>query len=398
MRIGFVTTEYITGTYFSGGLANYVYRVSKALVSLGHEVHVICLSDLNEGKRDHEGIQVHPLTTSQLEKWLNRLSRRRLRRTAHWVDFSCQAYFKIKELHAQSPFDILQFSNTRACGLVTSLLLGVPYVVRISCYRPIWNELSQEERNLDARVAEWLEWLQLRLSSHVYAPSHLLKKILEEQAGIHDVQVIRPPFFVESPQFETSIFDRYLNGKAYLLFFGRFQLHKGFHVLARALPKVLQAFPDLYVAMVGLDAATPVAPSMKEYALSLCGEHAQRLIFIDQTPHEKLYPIIAGAKLVVLPSLIDNVPNTCLEAMALGRPVIGTRGASFDEVITDGETGFLVPVGDPDALAAKIIEAMTHPNSEAIGVAARQRVQEFVPERTVRELVGYYDAVLNEKV
>ena len=92
MRIGFVSTEYVTGTYFSGGLANYVYRVSGALVSLGHEVHVICLSDSNEGKQDHDGIHVHLLTTGRLEKWVQRLSRRRLERTAHWVDFSLQAY------------------------------------------------------------------------------------------------------------------------------------------------------------------------------------------------------------------------------------------------------------------------------------------------------------------
>ena len=180
-----------------------------------------------------------------------------------------------------------------------------------------------------------------------------------------------------------------------MLFFGRFQLHKGFHILAQALPQVLETHQDCYVAMVGLDTKTSIAPSMKEYARSLAGDNADRLIFLDQTRHGQLYPIIAGARLVVLPSLIDNLPNTCLEAMALGRPVIGTRGASFDEVIIDGETGFLVPPGDVKALATKINEAWTHAQLDEIGRAAQRRVEDFAPERTVGDLVRYYNDILN---
>ena len=47
---------------------------------------------------------------------------------------------------------------------------------------------------------------------------------------------------------------------------------------------------------------------------------------LDKLPHRQLYPVIAGARLVVLPSLIENLPNAGLEAMALGRAVIGTAG------------------------------------------------------------------------
>ncbi len=70
---------------------------------------------------------------------------------------------------------------------------------------------------------------------------------------------------------------------------------------------------------------------------------ASRLVLIDNLPHRQLYPIIAAARLVVLPSLVDNLPNACLEAMGLGTAVIGTTGASFEELITDGVNGFLVP-------------------------------------------------------
>ncbi|GAB1545554.1 hypothetical protein NUACC21_82300 [Scytonema sp. NUACC21] len=393
MRIGFVTPEYVTENYFSGGLANYVHRVSKALVSLGHEVHVITLSDNNQAEFDCEGVQIHRIVVGKLHKRLNKLSRSRISTTARWLDFSLQAYRKLKQLNTQKPFDIVQFPNSRACGLVPSLLLRIPYVTRISCYRPVWNEQAGLKRNLDAKATEWLEWLQLRFSKHIYAPSYTLQKMLAQEARILNVQVIRTPFYLETTEWDTSIYDASLKDKNYILFFGRFQLHKGFHILAQALPQVLKQYPDCHVVFVGLDMPSALAPSMKEYARSLCNQYVQRLIFLGQTPHTQLYPIITGAKLVVLPSLIDNLPNACLEAMALGKPVIGTIGASFDELIVDGKTGFLVPVGDVEALAKKIIEAWTHPKLYEIGQSAQYKIQEFSIEQTVQELLNYYKTI-----
>jgi glycosyltransferase involved in cell wall biosynthesis len=395
MRIAFITTEYVTEDYYSGGLANYVHRVAKALVSLGHEVHVVTLSQNEEESFMHDGISVYRVNSTRTEKLLNRLTRCRVRGTAHWLGYSVRAYTKLKEVHKKKPFDMLQIPNSRGCGLVASLLLPIPYAVRISCYRPVWNELGRMKRNLDTRATEWLEFLQLLLSRHIYAPSDLLRGMLANRALIRNVRVIRTPFYMETAEFDTFHFDRHLKGKDYLLFFGRFQLHKGFHILAKAMPTVFKSNPNLHGAFVGLDCKTAIAASMKTYALSMCREFADRLVFIDQIPHRQLYPIIAGARLVVLPSLVDNLPNACLEAMALGRPVVATAGASFEELIIDGETGFLMPAGNVRATAAKINEAWMHPDLNDIGLAAKRKVQELALERTIRELLVYYESIIN---
>ncbi len=395
LRIVFVTTEYITEQYFSGGLANYIHRVAKALVSLGHEVHVISHSKSVQTEFEHQGVQVHRLNGGKLHKWLNRLTRKRISGTMKRLDFSIQAYLRLRQLNKQKSLDIVQFPSYRACGLVSRLLLRVPQVTRISSYRPVWNERAGKNRNLDARITEWLEWFQLRLSQHIYAPSYTLQKMLAQQAQISNVIVIRTPFYLETMEWDTSIYNACLKDKKYLLFFGRFELHKGFHILVQALPQVLKRHPDCHAAFVGLDMRSHLAPSMKEYAQSVCHEYVDRLTFIGQTPHTQLYPIITGAKLVVLPSLIDNFPNACLEAMALGKPVIGTIGASFDELITDGETGFLVPPDNVDALTARINEVWEHPKLDESGQAARNKILEFSPARTVQDLLEYYKEILS---
>ena len=399
LHIAVITVEFVTEKYFSGGVANQFYRIFKTFASWGHQVHIFTLSEQNDDFFDYDGLQVHRIKVEQnsspFQRWMNRITRYRFMYTTQMLDFSIQAYRKLKQLHKQQPFDIVHFTNLYCGGLATSLLMSIPYVVMIASYRQAWNKQAGLNRNLDMRTLELLEWLQYRISPHVYGPSYALKRILEEDAKISNVKVIRTPIYLETRDLDASIYDKYLKGKKYLLFFGRYQLHKGFHVLAQALPQILKVHPDLQAAFVGLDLPSKLASSMKKYALSLCSDYSERLIFLSQLPHTQLYPIIVGARIVVLPSLIDNMPNTLMESLALGKPVIGTVGASFDELITDGENGFLVPIGDVDALANKIIEVWTRPDLEVIGQAAKRKAEEISPERTVQELLKYYEEIIN---
>ena len=394
MRIAFITPEFVTEPYFSGGLANYIYRVTRALASMGHDVHVITLSSIDGDEFSKNGVCIHRVKVKSVSLWYQRLTRGRLNRTGNCLKFSYLAYRKLQQLHREKPFELIQSPNYKACGLFGRLLLRVPHVTRISSFRPAWNELSGVRRNLDAKAMEWLERQHLRLCRHIYAPSFTLQRMLHEKTPVKGVEVIRSPFFMETPHQDTSVYEEHLRGKDYLLFFGRLQMHKGIHILGQALPSVFECCPNLYAAFVGLDSGSPLGPSMREYIRSLAGENAERLVFIDQTPHAQLYPIISRARLVVLPSLIDNLPNTCLEAMALGKPIVGTIGASFDEVLEDGKTGFLVRVGDKDALAEKIVSAWHHPNLNQIGEAARCRIEDFTPQRTVKALVQYYERIV----
>ena len=134
---------------------------------------------------------------------------------------------------------------------------------------------------------------------------------------------------------------------------------------------------------------------MADYARVQCGSFAERLVLLEKLQHRQLYPVIAGAHLVVLPSLIENLPNAGLEAMGLGKAVIGTVGTGFDELISEGATGFFVSPNNPEALAEKIISVWTHPKLGEMGAAARQKTLEFSPEKTVETLLAYYREILH---
>lgn len=106
--------------------------------------------------------------------------------------------------------------------------------------------------------------------------------------------------------------------------------------------------------------------------------------------------ILARSSLFVLPSKTEGISLTLLEAMACGLPVVATRAGGNGEVVQDGQTGWLVPVGDPEQLASAIQRLRRDPSeARRFGAAGRARVEsEFNVVRMVREYEALYEEVL----
>ena len=98
----------------------------------------------------------------------------------------------------------------------------------------------------------------------------------------------------------------------------------------------------------------------------------------------------------VLPSLAEGISNTILEAMATGLPVVATNVGGNSEILLDGITGFLVPRGNPGALAAAIRRYVDDPELCRIhGADARNRCEtEFSIGAMVRNYQNLYDELL----
>lgn len=107
----------------------------------------------------------------------------------------------------------------------------------------------------------------------------------------------------------------------------------------------------------------------------------------------------AAADVFCLPSWWEAMPLSVLEAMASGLPVVATDVGDVRRIVVDGETGLVVPVRSPDVLAQALRKVLTDPRAAvAMGQAGRRRVEEaFSSERTHRELVAIYAAVLGNR-
>jgi glycosyltransferase involved in cell wall biosynthesis len=138
---------------------------------------------------------------------------------------------------------------------------------------------------------------------------------------------------------------------------GRLQPEKGFDVLVRA----VASLPGVTAAVLG---EGPARPSLTALAAELGA--ADRLLLPGWDPEPR--PRIASFDVFVLSSRLESFPLVVLEAMLAGTPVVASDVGSVAEAVVDGETGLLVPPGDPEALAAAIRRVLEEP-----GLADRLR-------------------------
>ena len=107
--------------------------------------------------------------------------------------------------------------------------------------------------------------------------------------------------------------------------------------------------------------------------------------------------LMQNMDIFVLPSLAEGISNTILEAMASGLPIVATDVGGNGELVEQGRTGFLVPQGDPAALAAAISRYIDDPAMRVEhGAAARVRCEtRFSLEAMVSNYLRFYDNLLN---
>jgi phosphatidylinositol alpha-mannosyltransferase len=138
-----------------------------------------------------------------------------------------------------------------------------------------------------------------------------------------------------------------------LLFVGRLDRRKGFPVAVEAFRLLVERHPDIRLIVAGDGKERAAAARLKPPV-------RDRVTMLGTVPRDQLPRYFAACDLLVAPSLSgESFGYVLLEAMAAGLPVVASRIPGYDEVVRDGREGFLVPSGDPRAVAdaaAKVID------------------------------------------
>ena len=110
--------------------------------------------------------------------------------------------------------------------------------------------------------------------------------------------------------------------------------------------------------------------------------------------------LLPAFDIFIQPSHHEGLPNTVLEAMAAGLPVVATSVGGTPELVVNGETGLLVPSRDSDALAGAITELLEQPEvRDSLGQAGQERVKlHFSVDEMVRKIEQLYEQLLAEKM
>ncbi len=369
------------GEITNGGTCMYWRRVTGALKEFGHTPIVLSL-----GRRDRhyvedgvEVIFVHDDYRHYNIKVIDLIRNILYRGKA--------VNKKIEELSQERKIDIIQYSSITSLSI--SYFGKIPAVMRLSSYTKLYYRNYQKE---ETDIYAFCERLAAKRCNAVFAPSNAHAEAFA--ADIHrKVSVIETPFWNECETTDDSVYREKLDGKKYFLFYGRLNETKGILVISEILEQFLKLNPEYYFVCCGIDQGNDYKRILQESA----GRYQDRIIQMKALQHKLLYPLIQHADFVIFPSLSENFSNACMEAMYFERVVIGTDGASYEQLIDDGKSGLLCIPGDANSLLEKMNEAAAMSELEKVqmGKNARKRIDRLTPEISVNKLLRYYQYVID---
>lgn len=372
------------GKIFKSGSNVYLRRVTGALKELGHTPII-----LSSGTRDlhymENGVEVFFVRYPYIQPEAGKLEL-----LFSMLHKSLVVNKKITELVQERQIDIIQFLPVH--GLSSCYYGKTPAVMRLSIYSKVYKDYRDNKAEIAIRA--FLERMAVKRCNAVFAPSNVIANAFSKDTH-RRVLLIESPFWDESGVCDDSVYREKLSGKKYCLYFGRVAVDKGILIIAEVLQRFLQLNPEYYFVCCG-SAVSVHGEDSVHILRNAVDRYKRRFIYIKTLPHALLYPIIQHADFVIFPSLVDNLPNACIEAMHFGKVVIGTDGASFEQLIVDGKNGLLCKPNDAEGLLEKMNEAaaMSELKKEEIGKGARKRIDKLAPEFTVKKLLRFYQYII----
>jgi glycosyltransferase involved in cell wall biosynthesis len=388
------------GNPHSGGQGVYTRYLARELVELGH--HVTVFAGQPWPVLD-EGVDFIPVPSLDLYRDPDPFRIPWPREFRSWIDVAefglmCTAGFPEpltfswrvrKELaRRKGQFDVVHDNQCFGRGLLDVMADGWPLLATL--HHPITVDRSLDlshARTLRRRVAlrRWYGFLgmQMRVARQVpriVTVSESSKRDIVDQMGIKPSQLGVVPVGVDHTRFRPL--------PATVRRPARIMTTASADVPLKGLVPLLEA-----VAKLRTERVVELVVVGKPRPESRVGETIDRLgladsvEFVSGVSDQRIVDLYAEATVAVVPSLYEGFSLPAVEAMACGVPLVATTGGALPEVVgRDGETGLLVPPGDPSALAVALGRVLDDPSLRArLSAAGRHRVLERFTWRACAE-------------
>lgn len=421
MNIVFVTTELAALNNSAGGLASFTANMAKIFAEKGHHVSIVLSRTKEENIIFENDIDVIPLYVP-MKKWIqidkfsklvckfNRKFDKRneddIRRTIMNLYKGGQVKKVIQRLHKNEKIDIIHYCNHGAFSRLSKK--EIPYVVRISGFGNICKgganipDGSINYKDNPLLLQDKLERRAIKKAKYVVTPSYLLSGIVKENFGL-DAMVIESPFVLRLQEWDYSVCEKYcLDKKKYIIHYGSLRYAKGTHIVAQLVKQLLCSYPDIHMVLAGNneDLIDENGNKIKavEYVKKSAGKFSNRVIYVGRLVREQLYPLIQNAELCLLPSRIENLSNACIEAMAMGKIVVATNGASYEQLIDDYVNGFLCERDNADSFLNTINQALNMSIEEKTRMKEKavKTVERLNPEKIYERYLEFYEKVIRD--
>jgi glycosyltransferase involved in cell wall biosynthesis len=395
MRLLIVTREYPDVTPYSGGIGSAYAVLAPELVSQGHEVHVLAITDGDPGDREIQGVYFHlvrsatpPSALHVLDEtlWARKVDRalRRLGRfdaivTAEW-GAECVAY-AMRRKRDHGPLVVML---TSSLAQLRQLMPGIHTTPSVRLRRAVQQRLEHAQaKRADGILAltdAILSWAR-RLWDIESLPTTIAPNLLNvDRVRTLSLESELPAGW---PQDRGPV----------VAFSGRLEVRKGVHVLTEAMDTVWNEHPDAQLVLMGRDSGYGDG-MMSDHIRKLAGKRADHLHLLGNQPSGTLFAGLRAADVVALPSIWENFAGAALETMAVGTCPVVTWGCGFQEFIRDGQDGLLVPPNDPPALSGTLTRLLSDQDlRERLGASAATSAEKYDAPVVTRQYVEFFEQI-----
>lgn len=355
---------------FSGGVEKHMYELSRELVKQGVDVTIITARI--EGTPEYEeidGVKVHRVPCMEIK--VPGLY-------PPPMIVSPVFYGYLKRLDRQYNFDVIHLQNRFFVDFdmasIYSKLHGKPFMMTIHNARPVGISLPI---TILGSLYDWLigRW-PFAMADRIIAVSEWVKyDIAKYMINKDKIIPVHNGINVNSftPQGRTNVRNKYgIGNKPMLLFVGRVITQKGLDYLIDAMPLILEKHPDTKLLLIGRgNLLDHLKGKVKDMKLE------DSVLFSGYISEEMLIEAYGTCDLFVLPSVWEVLPIAILEAMSSGRPVVCTNAGGNRELVRDGKNGYVVPMRNPEALAGRVNELLSSPETmKQMGAMSRKMAEE----------------------
>lgn len=220
----------------------------------------------------------------------------------------------------------------------------------------------------------------MRMTSRLIVPSGFLKTIFAR----FDMAAEIVPNIVDLDHFSAPSSQRPL--RRHLLVARNLEPIYDNETAIRAFSAIHRQYPDASLTIAG---SGPQEDSLRTLAKDL--GLAEAVIFAGRLDRDAMALAYRNADIAINPSLVDNMPNSVLEALASGVPVVSTNVGGVPYIVNDGQTALLVPPNSPDAMAEAILRLMdSSALSEQLINGGLSEVKKYTWQRVWPTLAAVY--------
>jgi len=373
-----------------------IFNTSKHLARMGHQVVIF---DRKYTKDDPpvehiDGVEIVRLRAPQIPSPKSPAFIRFIGAELNAAIFGLAASRYLRS--NSSEIDALHFHLT-SIGLIISILnRKLRSKMFYTCHLGEWGLVGQR-LSLFERIHLFLDPYLMRRVSRVIALNETAKQSFVSRGRVKVGNVVVVHNGVDTSFFRqdievTEVAGKYrLEGKHVVLFVGRLARIKGVEHLMKAADIVVNQFGygKMLFILVGPPSfdATERPMGMDEITNYIEQHHLNKnVILTGSLALEEVRRLYAACDIFVLPSLAEGDPLVTIEAMASGKPVIGTRVGGIPRQIRDGWNGFLIEPANEQQLAEKIKYLVDNPEErESMGANSRRYAEEEFDWRKVAE-------------